>query len=112
MRPYCGWHRLSGSPPRAAIFFCNYTMDPLLHILQVAGVPTGATTMGPPVILQVSPTPDSSDPEEYFYGPSADLNRGDFAAAEAFFLAHGHTVTIHDCARRGETHPAGKGLLM
>jgi hypothetical protein len=50
------------------------------------------------MILQVSPLPSSSNQEEYFYDPSADIDRGPFAAAQAFFLAWGHTVTIHDCA--------------
>jgi hypothetical protein len=50
------------------------------------------------MILQVSPLPGSSDREEYFYDPSADVDCQNFAAAQAFFLAQGHTVTIHDCA--------------
>ncbi len=50
------------------------------------------------MILQVAPMPSSSDWEEYFYDPSADVDCGPFAAAQAFFLARGHTVTINDCA--------------
>jgi hypothetical protein len=50
------------------------------------------------MILQVSPLPGSSDWEDYFYDPSADIDRRNFSAAQAFFLAQGHTVTIHDCA--------------
>ncbi len=62
------------------------------------GLPPGAVAEGPPMILQVSPLPGSSNQEEYFYNPSTDVDRGNFAAAQAFLLAQGHTVTIHDCA--------------
>jgi hypothetical protein len=70
--------------------------------LQVSAVPPGTVPMGPPLILQVSPPPDSSDPEEYFYDTPADVNRGDFAEAQAFLLSHGHTVTVHACADLAE----------
>jgi hypothetical protein len=50
------------------------------------------------MILQVSPLPGSSDQEEYFYDPTANVDCRIFLAAQAFFLAQGHTVTINDCA--------------
>jgi hypothetical protein len=65
---------------------------------QVEGPPPGVVAECPPMILQVSPLPSSSNREEYFYNPSADVDHGSFAAAQDFFLAQGHTVTIHDCA--------------
>jgi hypothetical protein len=57
--------------------------------LQVAAVPPGTVPMGPPLILQVSPPPNSSDPKEYFHDASANVDCGEFAAAQAFFLSHG-----------------------
>ncbi len=48
---------------------------------QVEGPPLGIVAKGPPMILQVSPLPSSSDREEYFYNPSANVDRGPFAAA-------------------------------
>jgi hypothetical protein len=50
------------------------------------------------MILQVSPLPSSSDQEEYFYDLSTNIDCRPFAAAQAFFLARGHTIIIHDCA--------------
>jgi hypothetical protein len=77
--------------------------------VDVLAAPIGAVAegppkrpVGPPMILQVSPLPGSTDREEYFYDPSADVDRGNFTAAQAFFLAQGHTVTIHDCANIAE----------
>jgi hypothetical protein len=64
----------------------------------VEGPPLGTVAKGPPMILQVSSLPGSSDREEYFYNPFADVDCGNFAAAQASFLAQGHTITIHDCA--------------
>ena len=61
------------------------------------------------MILQVSPLPSSSNREEYFYNPSAYVNCRNFAAAQAFFLAQGHTITIHDCANLAKfqvSHPS------
>jgi hypothetical protein len=76
---------------------------------QVEGLPPGMVAKGPLMILQVSPLPSSFDREEYFYDPSADTDCGNFAAAQAFFLAQGHTITIHDCADLAElqaSHPS------
>jgi hypothetical protein len=50
-----------------------------------------------PLVLQVSPLPGSSDPEEFFYDPSPDCLNGAFAAAQAFFLDNGHSNIVHDC---------------
>ncbi len=80
--------------------------------LQVAVVPPGPIPMGPPLILHVSPPPDSSDPEEYFYDASADVDHGDFAAAQAFFLSHGHTVTVHACADLAEFQVSHIGIAV
>jgi hypothetical protein len=80
--------------------------------LQVAVVPPGTVPISPPLILQVSPPPNSSDLEEYFYNPSANVNRGDFAAAQAIFLSHGHTVTIHACANLAELQASHMGITV
>ncbi len=50
-----------------------------------------------PLILQVSPLPGSLDPEEFYYDPFSDAASGNFAAARAFFIFHGHTVVYHKC---------------
>jgi hypothetical protein len=50
-----------------------------------------------PLVLQVSPLPGSPDSDNFFYEPFADVERGDFAAARAFFIHHGHTVVYHEC---------------
>jgi hypothetical protein len=47
------------------------------------------------MILQVSHLPDTSDPEEFFYGLFADIEGGDFAAARAFFIHNSHTIIYH-----------------
>jgi hypothetical protein len=52
---------------------------------------------GAPLVLQVSPLPGTSTPEKFFYNPFTDLKTGDFVAAHAFFIHHGHTVVYHDC---------------
>jgi hypothetical protein len=80
--------------------------------LQVAAVPPGTVPTGPPLILQVSPPPNSSDPEEYFYDASTNVDRGDFAAAQAFFLSHGHTVTVHACANLAEFQASHMGIAV
>jgi hypothetical protein len=80
--------------------------------LQVAVVPPGAVPMGPPLILQVSSPPDFSDPEEYVYNASANVNRGDFAAAQAFFLSHGYTVTVHAYANLAEFQATHMGIAV
>jgi hypothetical protein len=49
------------------------------------------------LILHVSPPPSLSDPEEFFYNPSPNVNCGFFAAAGAFFLAHRHQVMTLKC---------------
>jgi hypothetical protein len=48
-----------------------------------------------PLLLQVSPLPGASDPDEFFYNPFANIESGDFAAARAFFIHNGHTVVYH-----------------
>jgi len=50
---------------------------------------------GVPLVLQVSPLDPGLD--EFFYDPYADLEYGDFAAARAVFIHHGHVVVFHDC---------------
>jgi hypothetical protein len=80
--------------------------------LQVAVVPPGTVPTGPPLILQVSPPPNSSDPEEYFYDSSADVDCGDFAAAQAFFLSHGYTVTVHACTNLAEFQVFHMGIAV
>jgi hypothetical protein len=50
-----------------------------------------------PLVLQVSPLPESSDQEEYFYDASPDNCHDSFAAARAFFSAQGHTIVVHEC---------------
>ena len=53
---------------------------------------------GAPLVLQVSPLDSSSQgQDEFFYDPFADPELGDFAAARAFFIHHGHVVVFHDC---------------
>jgi hypothetical protein len=80
--------------------------------IQVAALPPGSVPMGPPLILQVSHPLDSSDLEEYFYNALADVDHGDFAAAQAFFLSHGHTVTVHDCANLAEFQASHMGITV
>ncbi len=50
-----------------------------------------------PLVLQVSPLPGSSDADKFFYNPFTNVESGDFAAARAFFIHHGHTVVYQDC---------------
>ena len=54
---------------------------------------------GVALVLQVSPLDPSSSPgqDEFFYDPFADVESGDFAAARAFFVHHGHAVIFHEC---------------
>ena len=52
-----------------------------------------------PLILQVSLLDaESSGGDQFFYDPFAHLKFGDFAAARAFFIHHGHIVVFHECA--------------
>jgi len=63
-----------------------------------AAAPRRSPPAGTPLILQVSPLdPASGDQDEFYYDPFADLELGDFAAARAFFVSHGHAVVFHDC---------------
>jgi hypothetical protein len=50
-----------------------------------------------PLVLQVSPLPKASDPDEFFYDPFANVESGDFAAARAFFIHNNHTDVYHKC---------------
>jgi len=51
-----------------------------------------------PYVLQVSSIDaESSEQDEFYYDPFADLDSSDFAAARAFFLHNGHAVIFHDC---------------
>ncbi len=50
-----------------------------------------------PLILQVSPPPCLSDPEEFFYDLLPHVTLGFFAAAYTFFLANRHKVTMLEC---------------
>jgi hypothetical protein len=51
-----------------------------------------------PLVLQASPLDaKSSGGDEFFYDPFADLEFGDFAAARAFVIRHGHVVVFHEC---------------
>ncbi len=66
----------------------------------VPGVPPTHRSLpaGIPLILQVSPlNVESSQRNEFFYDAFADINSGDFAAARAFFIHHGHVVVFHEC---------------
>lgn len=59
-----------------------------------AAVPSSAR----PYVLQVSPIDaESSEQDEFYYDPFADLDSSDFAAARAFFVHNGHVVVFHDC---------------
>ena len=61
-------------------------------------LPRHSPPAGTPLILQVSPLdPESREQDEFYYDPFADLELGDFAAARAFFVSHGHAVVFHDC---------------
>ena len=55
--------------------------------------PRRSPPAGTPLILQVS----LLDPDEFYYDPFADLELGDFAAASAFFVSHGHVVVFYNC---------------
>ncbi len=50
-----------------------------------------------PLILRAPPPPGLSDPEEFYYDPLPDVTCGSFAAACAFFLAHGHQAMMLEC---------------
>jgi hypothetical protein len=56
-----------------------------------------SSPQGAPLVLQVSPLPGSADSDEFFYDAFTDVERGNFAAARAFFIHHGHTVIYHNC---------------
>ena len=62
-----------------------------------APLPRQGSPNGAPLVLQVSPLPGSPYSNEFFYDPFADVERGNFAAARAFFIHHGHTVVYHQC---------------
>ena len=66
------------------------------HPTEVPPPPTTFPLVGL-LILQVSPPPGSPDPEEFYYDPSPDVTQGSFAAARAFFMAHGHDVKTLKC---------------
>ncbi len=55
------------------------------------------TLHGIALVLQVSSLPGTSSQDEFYYDPSANIETGDFAAARAFFIHHGHTVVYHEC---------------
>ena len=51
-----------------------------------------------PLVLQVSPLDtESSGADKFFFDPFADVQIGNFAAARAFFVHHGHVVVFHEC---------------
>ena len=51
-----------------------------------------------PYVLQVSPIDaESSEQDEFYYDPFADLDSSNFAAARAFFLHNGHVIIFHNC---------------
>jgi hypothetical protein len=52
---------------------------------------------GVPMVLQISLLQETSDPEEYFYVPFANLKAGDSTAVQTFFIHHGHTIVYHKC---------------
>ncbi len=52
---------------------------------------------GTPFVLQVSPLPGTSNQDEFFYNPFADIKSSDFVAARVFFIHHGHTVVYQGC---------------
>jgi hypothetical protein len=49
-----------------------------------------------PLILHFSSPSDLSEPEGFYYGLLPDVTCGSFAAARAFFLAHGHQLECSD----------------
>ena len=71
-----------------------------------------ASRQGSPLILQVSAPPGSDDPDEFFYDALADVHEGDFAAARAFFVRHGHTVVYHECPDLATFHTLFPGAAI
>ena len=68
------------------------------HENEHTAAPRHSPPAGTPLILQVSPLdPESREQDEFYYDPFADLELGDFTAARAFFVSHGHVVVFHDC---------------
>ncbi len=66
----------------------------------VPGVPPACRSLpaGIPLVLQVSSLDaESSQRDEFFYNAFANINSGNFAAARAFFIHHGHVVIFHEC---------------
>ena len=60
-------------------------MEPPADVLGGRLPSEGAPPRLIPLVLQVSPLPDTNDGEEYFYDPSPDVHNGNFAAAREFF---------------------------
>ena len=72
-------------------------MEPPAHVLGGRLPSEGAPPRLIPLVLLVSPLPDTNDGEEYFYDPSPDDHNGNFAAAREFFLSQGHQVASLEC---------------
>jgi hypothetical protein len=74
-------------------------MDTLADKAAVARVPLARrdTLHGIALVLQVSPLHGTSNQDEFYYDPFANIETGDFAAAHAFFIHQGHTVIYHEC---------------
>jgi hypothetical protein len=58
---------------------------------------SSVSSQGIPLVLQIFSLPGSSDPDEFFYNPYASPESGNFTAAHAFSIHHGHIVVYHDC---------------
>jgi hypothetical protein len=61
-----------------AVILVDAPVDEVLARVPLASCPA---LHGVPMVLQVSPLPETSDPEEFFYNPFANVKAGDFAAA-------------------------------
>jgi hypothetical protein len=75
------------------------TMDVPADEAAAARVPLARrdTLHGIALVLQVSSLPGTSNQDEFYYDPFANIETGDFVAACAFFIHHGHTVVYHEC---------------
>jgi hypothetical protein len=70
---------------------------PLLTSTPMGGLHNIAPPPVVSLVLQVSPLPDSSDREEFFYDHSPDDGHGPIATAHKFFLGQGNEVIVHTC---------------
>jgi hypothetical protein len=71
---------------------------PLAGQVHIDPPPGTVPPNGRPFVLQASPLPGSTDQEEFFYDPLADITQGSFAAAQIFFVKNSHDIVAHPCA--------------